>query len=130
MAAGHPPIYHDADEMKAKIEAYFEVQGEKVTITGMAYQLGFESRQSIYDYKERGEFSYIIKRACLFIESVYETKLSGNNAAGPIFFLKNMGWFDKQQTEISGSLNTSGVDLSKLSPEALKELRDAQNTLP
>lgn len=104
MPAGSPPIFKNAEEMKIAIEAYFTKKGEKVTITGMAYELGFESRQSIYDYKEKGEFSYIVKRACLFIESVYESKLSGNNAAGPIFFLKNMGWSDKTQTEHSGSV--------------------------
>ena len=98
-----------------------------LTIAGMCYELGFETRQSFYAYEEKPEFSYTVKRIRLFIESQYEENLSGTTPTGSIFALKNMGWKDKTEQEISGSLNT-GVDLSKLSDEALKQLRDAQNT--
>ena len=101
---GRPALYDDENEFKAKIEEYFNEQGTGSTITGLAYFLGFESRQSFYDYAERGKFSYIVKRSKLFVESCYEAKLSGNNATGPIFFLKNMGWKDKTETEHSGEM--------------------------
>ena len=42
------------------------------------------------------------KRAILKIESVYAKKLAGQNVAGIIFALKNMGWKDKTETEHSG----------------------------
>lgn len=99
---GRPAFYTTPEEFKEAIEKYFEKNGSACTITGLAYELGFESRQSFYDYCEKGEYSYIGKRAKLFIESCYESKLSGNNPTGPIFFLKNMGWSDKTQQEISG----------------------------
>lgn len=103
-----PRKYDSADEMQKVIEDYFQKMTEEkglVTVSGLAYELGFESRQSMYDYKENAEFSYIIKRALLFVEMCYEMRVNGNNAAGPIFVLKNMGWKDKQETELSGGLS-------------------------
>lgn len=102
--AGRPRIYETAEEMQKVIEAYFTKMDEKktlVTVAGLAYELGFESRQSMYDYKENGEFSYTIKRALLFVEMCYEMRANGNNAAGPIFVLKNMGWKDKTETDMN-----------------------------
>lgn len=100
MSAGRPPIFEDAGSLQGAIDAYFEATDfSKITLTGLAYDLGFESRQSLYDYEKREEFSYIIKRARLFIESAYETKLSGKEVGGAIFALKNMGWKDKQEVE-------------------------------
>jgi hypothetical protein len=108
---GRPRIHESVDEMQKVIESYFQrMTDEKglVTVSGLAYELGFESRQSMYDYKENAEFSYTIKRALLFVEMCYELRANGTNVAGPIFVLKNMGWKDKTETEFSG-----GVDLGK-----------------
>lgn len=106
MAIGRPPLFETADDLQKAVESYLEeTPVEKYTITGLALSLGFESRQSFYDYEERGEFSYIIKRSRLFVENAYELKLSGNNATGSIFALKNMGWKDKTEVEQSGGLS-------------------------
>lgn len=112
MSAGRPPMFETPEELEDKIQAYVEhctskrepsfdggfimTDGQPLTITGLAYFLGFESRQSFYDYEQNKEFSYTIKRARLMIESSYERALSGKNAAGPIFALKNFGWKDTQ----------------------------------
>lgn len=109
MSAGRPPIYEDADSLSKAIGSYFETTNfADITITGLAYFLGFESRQSLYDYEQRGEFSYIIKRARLFIESSYEKKLSGKEVGGAIFALKNMGWKDKTEVDQNLNANVSG----------------------
>jgi DNA-packaging protein gp3 len=109
MAGGRPPIYDTPEQMQADIDLYFSMTDIKeVTITGLALHLGFESRQSFYDYEQKPEFSYIVKRARLRVEMGYEIKLSGNNCTGAIFALKNMGWKDKTETELSG-----GVKISK-----------------
>lgn len=115
MSAGRPPLFETPEDLQSKIDAYYEscqdkempadedhlegwqYYGEHPTITGLAYFLGFESRQSFYDYEEREEFSYTIKRARLRIESNYEQALFGKNQAGPIFALKNFGWKDTQE---------------------------------
>lgn len=99
MKLGRPAKFETAEALEAAIEAYFEKAQLAATITGLAYHLGFESRQSFYDYEEKGDFSYVIKRARLFIESCYEAKLSGNNPTGSIFVLKNMGWRDRQELD-------------------------------
>lgn len=109
--AGRPPLYKDPKEMQERINEYFLQEDEEPTITGLCLHLGFESRQSFYDYQEKPEFAYTIKRARLMIENEYEK--AGLKAKSPtfhIFALKNLGWSDKmevdQKTEFSGSLET------------------------
>lgn len=122
MPAGRPPIFESDEQLTTAINTYFKegLTKRKVlvgkapnqqlvelpipTITGLAYYLGFESRQSFYDYEEKPEFSYTIKRARLFIEKEYEEQLSVGNTVGAIFALKNMGWKDKNETELSGNV--------------------------
>lgn len=126
MPAGRPPLFSSAIELQEKIEEYFDGQygsvtepdtetglvkqtpGYNITITGLALYLGFETRQSFYDYEKHEEYSYIIKRARLHVEAAYESNLYGKNPTGSIFALKNMGWSDKQEidqkTEHSGGI--------------------------
>lgn len=108
--AGRPAAYTDPGELEAAIQEYFATlpTGEPLTITGLAYHLGFESRQSLYDYEQKGEFSYMIKRARLRVEMGYEKALSGQMCTGSIFALKNMGWKDASRTELTGA---DGKDL-------------------
>jgi hypothetical protein len=108
---GRPRIYNTAEELEAEVEKYFGITEQSdVTITGLALHLGFESRQSIYDYEKNGEFSYIIKRAKLRVELAYEWRLNSNSCTGAIFALKNMGWKDKQEVEQSGGLTMTWAE--------------------
>lgn len=116
---GRPPKYKDGEELQKAIDRYFEecpdkrvvVAGEGTiempcyTITGLALYLGFESRQSLYDYGNRNEYSYIIKRSQTRVEQEYEKKLHDGSCTGAIFALKNMGWKDKTETEHSGKVD-------------------------
>jgi len=143
---GAPPLYSDPAEMAKEIDAYFEhVKGEfsmvdkfdkkgfpvqvkvwsrepePITITGLCLYLGFESRQSFYDYEKRPGFSYIIKRARLRIENNYEKKLHSEYVPGPMFALKNMGWSDK--CEITNvNKEEKEIDYSKLDNETLDRI--------
>lgn len=121
MKTGRPALFASVDDLKDKIDDYFASgvkkktvllgQGDKArpvevevpTITGLALHLGFESRQSFYDYELKPEFSYTIKKARLFIENHYEELLQAGNTTGAIFALKNFGWSDKQQLEHTGA---------------------------
>ncbi|MCT4135053.1 hypothetical protein HZP67_09975 [Elizabethkingia anophelis] len=67
---------------------------ENPTITGLAIFLGFESRQSLYDYSKKDGFAYSIKKALLHVENNYEKGLASDKVAGFVFALKNMGWTD------------------------------------
>ena len=102
---GRPAKYETPAELDLAINEYLnECQSSSAapTISGLALRLGFESRQSIYDYKERDDFSYIIKRAVLMIEDYWERKLSEGQSSGSIFWLKNHGWTDKTESELYG----------------------------
>jgi hypothetical protein len=113
--SGRPPLFESSIQMSEKITQYFqnhlpyEIETDEgelktvypgpITITGLCLYLGFESRQSFYDYEEKKEFSYIIKRARLVIESMYEEYLQSKNPTGSIFALKNMNWTDKSEID-------------------------------
>ena len=143
---GRPPIYDTPESLLDTINDYFNngvkvktviigkapnqqtVEIEVPTITGLCLYAGFESRQSFYDYEKRDGFSYIIKRARLFIEKEYEENLSIGNTTGAIFALKNMGWFDKQELQHSGEIKTGQFDYSKLSDATLRELANASGS--
>ena len=119
---GRPPAYKSVKEMADKIDSYFKKPPMKkhqtkdgdfidvpfLSITGLALHLGFASRQSFYDYEEKPEFAYTIKRARTLIENEYEFMLQKGNTAGAIFALKNFGWDDKRVIEnnINGSVKT------------------------
>ncbi len=107
-----PPKYKTADSMRELVEDYFKSpptktvtkNGESVvvpfiSITGLALHLGFASRQSMYDYENKPEFAYIIKRARTLIESEYEFMLQTGNTTGAIFALKQFQWSDKVEQD-------------------------------
>jgi hypothetical protein len=104
MPEGRPPLFTFEKDCQKMIDAYFNENKSKPTITGLALYMGFASRQSFYDYEKSGEFSYIIKRARLRIENKYEEALHGTSPTGAIFALKNFGWKDKQEVEQSGGI--------------------------
>ncbi len=129
MGAGRPRIFNSEEELQTEVDKYFKYiegeftltestpkEGEEPTkekewvrfpefpsITGLALFLGFESRQSIYDYESNGEFSYTVKRARLKIEANYEQALNKQYPTGAIFALKNFGWVDRQEIKHEGT---------------------------
>lgn len=108
---GRPAHFETPELMQQAIDLYFktcDAEKKKPTITRLAYALGFESRQSFYDYEEREQFSYIVKRARLLVEAGYEDGLRESNPTGSIFALKNMGWRDKVET---GFTDNQGNDV-------------------
>lgn len=131
---GKPAFYKNKTDLQNKIDEYFQNcpdkrilsnfdknSGEFVTmelatptITGLAYYLGFENRQSFYDYENKPEFSYTIKRARLRIENEYEKQLYCDKCTGAIFALKNLGWKDKVENEIVAPESTQEAFLKHL----------------
>jgi len=127
---GRPPKYSTAEELQNAIDEYFKrlPSDEPITITGLCYHLGFESRQSFYRLEKNEDLSYTIKRARLRIERSYEIALRKQGRPADMFALKNHGWSDRQEID-----HTSGGD--KLGPlqvvvdssetaQTLKKLRD------
>ena len=125
MSGGRPKYFDTVEELEGSILDYFNNPPTKavmtkeglidvpcLTITGLAYHLGFESRQSFYDYENMPQYSYTIKRARLFIESEYEKLLQVGNTTGAIFALKNFGWKDQSAID-----HTTGGDKINLTPK-------------
>lgn len=114
---GRPGLFSSAKELQSRVDEYFNGGANKkkigigltvieipaYTICGLAYFLGFASRQSLLDYEKKEEFSDIIKKSRLRIEMNYEEMLQDKSPTGAIFALKNMGWSDK--TEIDHNIN-------------------------
>ena len=111
-------MYQSAEKLQKKIEEYFDggyrkrtvvnkegetVEVPDITISDLVLYLGFCDRKAFYDYGNKPEFSHTIKRARTFIEREYESCLrqQGLSAAGPIFALKNFGWTDRQELDIT-----------------------------
>ncbi len=118
---GRPPKFKTAAEIQKKIDEYFkncpdyrtlsffdknsgEVIEHKIptpTISGLALYLGFCDRHSFYDYENNPEFSHTIKKARFRIEREYEKQLYNDKCPGAIFALKNLGWKDKVEQEVT-----------------------------
>ncbi len=101
-----PLKYKTVEELEAAIKEYFnsrQLQVMPPTIAGLALWLGFEDRQSIYDYKDRPAFSCTIKKAITAMEDYAEQRLlvGEGSSTGAIFWLKNHGWKDKTETDIN-----------------------------
>ena|SRR5690349_10190489 len=105
---GRPATFETPEDLRKVVIQFFDecrVNGEKPTITGLTLYLGFSSRSSLDDYCKRSDdFSYIIKRAKLAVEHAYEQ--SGQTI--DIFALKNMGWSDRSELDVT----TGGEALS------------------
>jgi hypothetical protein len=125
-------MFNTPEDAQVLIDEYFnslssvDAEGmqymKPATITGLAIALGFCSRQSMYDYEKKPEFTYTIKTARLKVENSYEINLFGKTATGAIFGLKNMGWTDKQEvTSTNVNLNSDLTDDERT--EALDKIK-------
>jgi hypothetical protein len=114
---GRPLLFETPEDLQNSVDLYFLTCDNPdnplpKSVCGLALSLGFVDRQSIYDYEKRPQFSCIIKRALLRVEENYEIMAAhSKNAAGPIFILKNMGWKDRIEQEVSGGLQVVRVEL-------------------
>ena len=103
--------FRTVEDMDKAINAYFaecEAKDAPVTITGLALVL--DTSREVLMHVERGVGIYsqpgyvdTIKRAKLRCQNYAENHLfSGKNPAAGIFALKNYGWSDRQEVELSG----------------------------
>lgn len=102
---GATPLFRTPEEMQVAIDAYFadcKERGAPLTMSGLALSIGFESRRSLVDYKNKDAFSPTVKRARYIIEQFVEEKMLSSTGvvAGIIFNAKNnFGWQDKQEVD-------------------------------
>lgn len=109
MGVGRPRIYEGEEDLDAAVQSYIDLckeEKKKPTVTGATIHLGFCDKTTLYDYRDREEFSHSIKRLLLFVENGYEESLHTTTVTGSIFALKNMGW--KDRTEVDQNMNIKG----------------------
>lgn len=94
--------YKTPDDLRRVIEQYLNnTDPKEYTITGLALAVG--SKQLLSDYQKRKDYKAIVNEARLIVENSYEKDLRTNKSpTGSIFALKNMGWRDRVETEVTG----------------------------
>lgn len=116
---GRPLIYKTPEELKDKINEYFEkTDNEKITITGLCLALNI-NKDTFYEYEKKEGYKEIIDIARLVVENSYELSLRKYGRTGDIFALKNFGWTDKQEVEAK----TENVNMTY--EEYLKKVSDS-----
>ncbi len=108
---GRPKKYTAAQAQKL-IDGFFnhcDNADKPYTITGLALALD-TSRKMLCEWAEReDELAAVVTRAKTRVEHyLEELLLTARNPVGAIFALKNHGWSDRQQLEVSGSLDIAG----------------------
>lgn len=115
---GCPPYFdgnnpEDVEKLSNLCIEYFEqlpAVNEPPTVTGLTLFLGFDCKQTLYNYAKKIEFLDPIKRALTKIEQYHEIATSmGDKCTGNIFILKNFGWKDTINTEHSGEIKNTGT---------------------
>lgn len=142
---GCPPMYNTVEEMQAKIDEYFEkcegtlmldddgepklnkwneviiIGAKPMTVIGLAYHLGFNSRQTLLNYQNKQDFVDAITRAKMRIEAYANERLFDKEGMGGAKFtlINNFeGYSDKKDVEMSGSIeNVIKVTVPKFDEE-------------
>ena len=96
------------EKIRVQFELYIEATDIPI-VSEFAYQNNI-SRQRLYEFAENGElFSDTIKKCITKKEAQLEKLglLSVINPSMAIFSLKQLGWKDKQEVEMSGGLDNT-----------------------
>ena len=116
MPVGQPLKFKTPEELQDKVNEYFadcDKREKPYTITGLALFLD-TTRETLLDYEKRDAYTDTVKRAKQRVELAYEERLIEKGRSGDIFALKNFGWRDKQEQELSnpdGTLRPTVIEL-------------------
>ena len=145
---GRPPMFSTPEQMQAKIDEYFETKCKSVvmrdedgkplvstkgipvvelnppTVAGLALYLGFDDRRSLYDYKDKPDFTHTVKKAISRVEEYAEKQLTTGAATGAIFWLKNHGWADTTKQELTGADGGPVAMSHTVDMDAIRELNE------
>ena len=120
--AGRPRAFKSVEEVKEKIEAYFNYCEEKdkpYTMSGLAYYLEID-RRTLLNYSKDEEYFPLIKKARDRVQMQLEENALSNkaNPTFTIFNLKNnFDWKDKMEVKSSNIPKVEEL-LSKIEEQA------------
>ena len=120
---GRPCKFDSTEQLQKRIDAYFREcdEGDGIyTITGLALALDL-TRQGLWEYERKPEFSYTIKRAKTKVAAQVEYRLLTvkGNVTGMIFWLKNnAGWTDEYRQKNENTFTFA--DFAKIAAGAEK----------
>jgi hypothetical protein len=98
---GRPLKFATPEELLDRAQEYFDTVSQKEwTITGLALYLD-TSRETLMNYQHKGEFFDAVKKVKDMIEHAYEIRGMEKGGVFDIFRLKNMGWKDRTETDIT-----------------------------
>lgn len=121
-----PPKFNTAKELEDKATAYFLTCDKETppTVNGLCLALDI-CRDTLWEYAKKPEFSDAVKRVRATLEMAWEQRLAGNSVAGAIFWLKNQGWSDKIEQQITGA--DGGPVVSRIELIAVRPDDDGQS---
>lgn len=126
-AGGRPPNFNNIEELQNCIDRYKEYLAETKappTMAGLACFTGID-RRTLYNYSKKDEYFPTIKKFVDEIMMSFEQIAIEKGNAGVIFLLKNYGYTDKQEIDMTSDIrvDTSTVDkLAELSGYSKKEM--------
>lgn len=104
---GRPRVFTTPEEMGLAVDRYLNLcisHRTPPTYTGMILALGLSSKLAFRKYREYEGYAEEVDRAELLIEHEYEKRLNtATSATAPIFALKQFGWRDKTEHELTGA---------------------------
>lgn len=127
------PVYDSDGELLVFKGSIIYKDRKPPTVSGLAYYLGFQSTQSLFDYQKEEKFSAIITRAKLRIESYLEERLMDRDGQrGAEFNLRcNYGWNDKKEMNNYDDKETGVIMMVPIIEESKEseegDTEDAQN---
>lgn len=123
---GRPRILATPEEALERGMNYFadcDERKEPYLVTGLALALGFCDRHQMSDYEARPEYSHTIKQLRAIVESDYERRQDIKS----IFVMKNLGWSDRQDVQLSG-VNGGPIQLDSRFEIVLRKPEICDNT--
>lgn len=98
---GRPPKYSTLEQLTEIADKYFQdTPKNEWTVTGLALALDM-SREQLMDYQDKDKFAYTIKKYKMMVQQAYEEDLRKKGRSGDIFALKNFGWTDQRQVDLT-----------------------------
>ena len=106
MPVGKPRKFETVQELQECLDAYKKYLTENnrpPTIAGLAYYTGVD-RHTIYNYEKQDEYFHTIKNFRDWVLMTYEEEAIVKGNGGIVFMLKNYGYTDRQDHNLTGDL--------------------------